>query len=310
MKIVNILFFILLLMPCLGRTQDKGNVNVGIIPANIWYYPSKFFAGETVKIYTAIFNNSGQDISGIVVFYNNNQEIGQSKVKLSAQEKIKEVSINWEARVGEQIIQAKIVNLKIIQNGEEREINLPDIQVAENKIFIDKDMDGDDIGDKMDENDNDGISDEIEKEQELDPQENETLKAQQKVKEKINDFIQKKEKIKEIAEGNLSLGKIGSAFKVINSYAQEQKIKLEKIKQKKFSPHPLETHLISQHSSSSPATQSHLDWKSKFQDLKSKLYYWSLTIAIFVLKYKVILYLILFFLIYKTLKAVIMFFID
>ncbi len=306
--IVIFFLFFLIFLPLSAIAQITQNgFEVGIIPGNIWYSPTKFFAGDKIKIYTAIFNNSGLDISGTVIFSDNSQEIGKKDFFLSADEKIKAIFVEWTAQAGNRNISVRLTNLNKIIDGEKKYIQLEDQQIAKANITIDYDNDQDGVGDLIDEDDdNDGIKDDVEKDNNLDPQKNEGEVLKEEFLSKIlnNNIVSTSSPL--IKQTLLLANKV-------NSYAEKQKIKLEKIRKEKFYPKPVSTTKTSLHSASS--TESKI-LKKRFllgptiDKYLNKLYYFILSFTIFVLSHKLVLYFLLVIIVYNILRMIVRFFLD
>lgn len=129
-------------------------LNAGLV-SGIWYSKSPFFAGETVRVYTAIQNNSGFDITGKVRFLKNEDAIGESSFS-AAQGGLVQVWADWKVPDGTHKISAQVIDAA------------PPIQgfftVAQDNVFVDADTDHDQIGNLQDtDDDNDGLADEKEK---------------------------------------------------------------------------------------------------------------------------------------------------
>ncbi len=305
--VVSFSLFLLIFLPLSVIAQtSQDDFEIGIIPGNIWYSPFKFFAGDKVKIYTAVFNNSGYDISGTVVFFDNNQEIGQKDFFLAAKENIGAISINWIAQEGERNISVKLINLNKIIDGKKTYLPLEEREIAEAKLNIDSDNDGDGIEDSVDEDDdNDGIKDEIEKVNGLDPKTNEADSLKKEFLTKINTHI--------ISTSSSLIKQAISLTKKIDNYADQQKIKLEKIKQEKFYPQEINLKQTSLRKASSSGTKIETSNNLSFKNLDkylNKLYYFTLSLAIFILEHKLLLYVFLVIIVYNILKIIIRFFLD
>lgn len=141
-------------------------ISAGFLSDNIWYSHDPFFAGENVRIYSAVFNSSSLDIAGRIEFYDNADFIGDAEFNVEAGGNLVRVWVDWQAKEGKHIIVASINEARITTPGYENEqLDLNNIKMQESIRQIDIDTDGDDIGDEQDkDDDNDGVSDEIEKE--------------------------------------------------------------------------------------------------------------------------------------------------
>ena len=120
----------------------------GFITRTIWYTPEKFFAGDVVRIHAGIYNASGEDFSGTVEFFDNDEFLGETRFTLKKGGNAASVWVDWEPEEGRHVIVAKMRG----DNGE---------AVSESIIeYVDRDTDHDALGDREDpDDDNDGFSD-------------------------------------------------------------------------------------------------------------------------------------------------------
>ncbi|MDZ4231950.1 MAG: hypothetical protein U1C72_01715 [Candidatus Pacearchaeota archaeon] len=154
------LLFFLLTLPS-GFILAQG-LNAGFVKG-VWYSKTPFFAGETVRIYTAIQNNSGADIEGKVVFLVDGSPAGEASFA-AVDGRIVEAWTDWEVTGGNHSVAARISEAVKKEIGKDPEpITLESLAAPADEVFADLDTDGDGIGDLQDEDDdNDGISDEQE----------------------------------------------------------------------------------------------------------------------------------------------------
>ena len=127
------------------------------------YSHDSFFAGEDVRVYTTLQNNSGFDLQGIIQFYDNDKFIGDFNFFIANVRNI-EVWTDWRPSEGKHNLLVKIDNLKKLEIAKNpKTVDLDeDIFVTKN-LDIDIDTDKDGIGNKDDlDDDNDNISDEKE----------------------------------------------------------------------------------------------------------------------------------------------------
>lgn len=112
----------------------------------------KIFTGQNVRIYAKVLNDGDTDVSGYVVFSDGKKEIGKPQVVSARAGSYDDVYVDWQPDSGTYNISAKIV---ATEPAEENSAN--NLAVIEN-YFIDKDTDGDGIGDASDDDiDNDGL---------------------------------------------------------------------------------------------------------------------------------------------------------
>jgi hypothetical protein len=156
----------LIVFPLAVQAQD---VNAGFV-SGIWYSKTPFFAGDTVRIYTALQNQSEFDISGTAEFYDADIKLGEKEFSVISGRLIEEW-VDWEVTGGEHEIYVKLVNPQKNIAGEDPEpISLGFNTSAVDNRFVDTDTDGDKIGNQEDEDDdNDGLDDVQEEELGTDP---------------------------------------------------------------------------------------------------------------------------------------------
>ena len=141
----------------------QANVNAGFVNG-LWFSKTPFFAGEDVRVYTVIQNQSGFDIIGVVKFFVDDKLLSQSDFSL-VNGRLTEEWADWKVVQGEHYLSIQISDTKKIEVGKEPEnINLISNTPLSEKYNVDLDTDGDGIGDKDDlDDDDDGFSDEEEK---------------------------------------------------------------------------------------------------------------------------------------------------
>jgi len=140
-----------------GQTLNAGFVQ------GIWYSKTPFFAGETVRVYTAIQNNSGSDIQGTIEFLVDGNSVGEPAFSV-INGRIVEVWTDWEVAQGNHSVAANIKEAFKVEIGKEPEsISLDNAQLGASKVFADRDTDQDGIGNLEDpDDDNDFVTDEME----------------------------------------------------------------------------------------------------------------------------------------------------
>lgn len=144
-------------------------LNAGFIQG-VWYSKTPFFTGETVRMYTAIQNNSGFDIQGTVEFLVNGAAAGESSFS-AINGRIIEVWSDWNATGGNHSVGASIKEAFKVEIGKDPEpISLGTGVLGTNQLFVDEDTDKDGIGNLIDpDDDNDSIEDTVEKTLGTDP---------------------------------------------------------------------------------------------------------------------------------------------
>ena len=142
--------------------------NVGIIQG-IWFSADRYFVGDTIRVYTAVQNNTGTDVAGHVDFFDNNNLIG-TKSFTALDNRIAEIWMDTVATEGKHQFSVKITELTKNIPGKEPQILTPRVIESEDIVVIDLDTDGDDIGNQDDDDDdNDGYDDKTERKADSDP---------------------------------------------------------------------------------------------------------------------------------------------
>ena len=115
----------------------KAFSNLGFTQNGIWYSTDKFLEGEKIKIYTAVFNSSANDLLGAVEFFDNGISVGKAGFYVGGGGKLKEAGIEWTAVKGQHKISAKIKDAKIrMADGQEEAITLENSQTGVSDIFV------------------------------------------------------------------------------------------------------------------------------------------------------------------------------
>jgi len=138
--------------PSFAQTENVGIIN------GIWFSDTPFFDGETVRIYTALQNNSGKDLQGTVEFFNNGTIIG-TKSFSALDSRIIESWVDTITTAGDHIYSVRITELKNSDSSVGFEL-APDSILYEKKVTVKTDTDGDGMSNDEDaDDDNDGFSD-------------------------------------------------------------------------------------------------------------------------------------------------------
>ena len=161
MKMWTLVGIFSLLFFCFATAQAT-TFNAGLV-SGIWYSKTPFFAGETVRIYAAIQNNSGFDISGRARFLKDGGALGEFSFS-AAKGGLVQTWTDWKAEVGIHKISAEVIEAKRLQVGKPPEpITLESSLGALSTVSVERDTDQDQIADPEDlDDDNDGLTDEQE----------------------------------------------------------------------------------------------------------------------------------------------------
>ncbi len=154
-----VVFFLAIITPVYA--VDAPLKNAGFLPSNIWYSRSPFFSGDSIRIYTIIFNGSSEDLVGVVEFLDNGTLIGKTDFSLASGGRARDVWVDWVAKDGKHAITARLSGVYAIGvGGKKRSIVLENVETAKNELNVDFDTDKDGIGNSDDlDDDNDTVSD-------------------------------------------------------------------------------------------------------------------------------------------------------
>lgn len=192
------ILFLLLFVPIAAASGQT--LNAGFV-RGVWYSKTPFFAGETVRVYTAIQNNSGSDIQGTIEFLVNENSVGESMFSI-INGRIVEVWADWEVTQGKHSVQARIKEVFLVEIGKTPEpISLSASVLGASEVFADVDTDKDGIGNLTDEDDdNDGLTDQEEKILQTDPLNPDTdgdgISDQEEVNAKTNPLVKENTSLK------------------------------------------------------------------------------------------------------------------
>lgn len=114
------------------------NTRAGFLPSNIWYSKDPFEEGDTIKIYTLVFNSDQKELSGSVLFFDNETLLGK-KTFTASPSSVAQVSINWQVTAGDHLIFAKIENSRfLISAGKYQDVYLPENESEKSKRTVNK----------------------------------------------------------------------------------------------------------------------------------------------------------------------------
>jgi hypothetical protein len=131
------IFFIFVLFFTFFAPHAFANVatNTGFIPGQIWYSKEPLVEGDTVDIYTAVWNSDINPLSIKVEFYDKNTILGARDVIVASMQ-LKDVYISWKIISGEHVISAKIISSSIIASGKKENITVGNNITLEDKQFV------------------------------------------------------------------------------------------------------------------------------------------------------------------------------
>lgn len=151
--------FSLLFFPSLSHAEP---VNIGFVQG-LWYSEEPVFVGVPTRVYVAFRNNTPHDLTGTVRFTDNGVRIGSSYVNVLSG-RIAEAWVDWTPTPGDHNIAVSLGDAELHVIGKNPEpVDIAGI-VTEDAITVDRDTDGDKIGNLLDtDDDDDGVTDEDER---------------------------------------------------------------------------------------------------------------------------------------------------
>lgn len=164
----DIVFFLTLALLSLPSVTHAQEFNAGFVQG-LWYSQENIVAQQQVRIYVAIRNNSGGDLSGTVEFIDNGTRIERKSVE-ALDGRIVESWTDWTPSYGSHTLQANLIRADLSGDGENTQTASVTSSLAEDVVFVDYDTDNDGIGNQEDtDDDGDGISDKEEEENGTNP---------------------------------------------------------------------------------------------------------------------------------------------
>lgn len=140
---------------CVSHAQES---NAGIVQG-LWYSKDVVFAGDTVRIYVAIRNNTGSDLSGTVEFFDGEKRIERKNVQ-ALDGRIIESWADWMPTYGTHTLSANLARTELHRVGSSTQAVEVTSALAEDVLFVDYDTDKDGIGNEDDQDDDgDTLSD-------------------------------------------------------------------------------------------------------------------------------------------------------
>ncbi|PCI20007.1 hypothetical protein COB64_02865 [Candidatus Wolfebacteria bacterium] len=156
--IISISFLCLFLLPFISLHAAGEIDNIGFIQRNIWYSKDPFTEGDSIMIFTGLFNSGPSSISGTVEFFDKNILLGDTDFSFESGTS-GVVSIEWNVTSGDHVISAKITNSKIInENNELEDVTVQFNTSDQDRSFVSKklsnvdldDLIGEDLSDTFD----------------------------------------------------------------------------------------------------------------------------------------------------------------
>lgn len=195
MRTALLLFLSILFSPTVFVSAEESNA--GIV-RGIWYGSEQVFAGEATRMYVAIRNNTGSDLSGTIEFFDGSTKLERKQIQ-ALDGRIIESWTDWKPEYGTHTVTANLSRTQLYTIGSStQEVDVISVSTKD-VLFVDYDTDKDNIGNQTDtDDDDDGISDATEKTNGTNPLRKEvsTSHASTDDSSKINDVSNQQEKIK------------------------------------------------------------------------------------------------------------------
>ena len=159
--LITTLVLFALSAPLVSSATTTPTVLAGVPKSPLWFSQDPFFAGETVTIYSVVYNSTPYDFSGSLEMKDGTTPVGRKDFTIKAGEGAQVVSFSWRATQGNHTLHAEIVDKNFLSSDQSAfAANVPTLGTGDVKRFADVDTDGDRIGDTLDtDDDGDGLSD-------------------------------------------------------------------------------------------------------------------------------------------------------
>lgn len=127
--------FIIFLAFCFSSVNAEEVNKTGFIPGQIWYSKENPTEGDTIKIYTVIWNSNNSPLSTKVEFYDKNVILGSRDLVVQP-EQVKEVYVNWKVTSGDHVISAQITSSTLSSNGKKENVVISNSSTSLDRKFI------------------------------------------------------------------------------------------------------------------------------------------------------------------------------
>ena len=210
--------------------------HIGFVESRLWFDHEPFFAGEQVRVYTMVANSTSADFEGTIAFYDNDTKIGSSKVTLERNGGFQVVWSDWKAAEGEHALSVRITEATVKEEGKEPQtVSFNDAPYSIRRA-VDLDTDGDKIGNREDEDDdNDGIPDTEDKEPLVVADASFSPKPDASVQETIERITQKSQELAASTTPKIVAG-VQAALQAIENFREAEgkvvEAQKEKVRQK------------------------------------------------------------------------------
>ena len=151
--LLSILIFLALGLPC----AIFANADLSMLETDITFSEDEPLEGQTIRIFTRIFNVGDEDMKGFIEFLIDGKKFSDPQpisVKVNTYD---DVFVSWTVKSGNYKVESRIVGITQIDDNPDNN------EVIKKEIFVDLDSDGDGIGNAKDlDDDNDGTPDDQE----------------------------------------------------------------------------------------------------------------------------------------------------
>ena len=152
-KLFLTLLATLLFTPCVHAQQYIRDLSISEDDISV---KANIIAGENARIYATVHNNSEEDLTGVVKFFDESTSnfIGTDQAISVIAQKTDDVFVDWKAEpAGDHPISVRVIPWDEASDN-------PENNKVTKTIYVDEDFDGDGVGNRIDEDDdNDGTPD-------------------------------------------------------------------------------------------------------------------------------------------------------
>lgn len=136
--------------------QEFALRNAGFVETSIWYSKESFFDGDTVRVYTIVFNGNTYRLEGVVEFYDNDSLLGSKNFSLGGEGRVRDVWVDFTARSGRHVITARMVKASaVFPDGKKFIVAAGNMSTGKSERIVDFDTDRDGVGNNEDADDDD-----------------------------------------------------------------------------------------------------------------------------------------------------------
>lgn len=157
-QIFSIFLFCLILTPHLAQAET---VPAGVADRALWFSKEPFFEGESITIYTLLFNSGTNQLSGTLTLYDGTTTIAAKTFSVVGGGASSVVAFPWKVTGGSHVFTAVITSKEFLTTTlAQANDTVSTPKTGEVKRFADLDTDADGLGNKTDtDDDNDGLTD-------------------------------------------------------------------------------------------------------------------------------------------------------